>query len=98
MYKPLKDEFSVIYEGNVLNLGKEILNTMAEEIKKQVDLAILYKFYIDSGWHGATISYEQLDEVIAWVEQNAVGEVKWFDIRVAFAESKDYEWFMLRWG
>jgi hypothetical protein len=50
-----------------------------------------------SGWHGATVSYQQLDEVIEWVKQNATGEYRQYDNRFAFEQSKDYEWFKLRW-
>jgi hypothetical protein len=87
----------VIYEGKALNLEKRVLDKLVEDLKKKMDLEMLYNLLVESGWLGAAISYEQLDEVIAWVEQNAVGEVRWCDNRVAFAESKDYEWFKLKW-
>ena len=76
----------------------EILTELAKNISDQIDQELLYYLYITSGWHGATVSYQQLDEVKEWIETNKLGEVRWFDNRIAFEQSKDYEWFMLRWG
>jgi hypothetical protein len=51
-----------------------------------------------TGWHGTSVSYQQLDEVKEWIETNKLGEVRWYDNRIVFQESKDYEWFILRWS
>jgi hypothetical protein len=75
----------------------EILTELAKNISDQIDQELLYNLYITSGWHGATVSYQQLDEVKEWIETNKLGEVRWFDSSIAFEQSKDYEWFLLRW-
>ena len=74
-----------------------LLTELANNIRKRHDQELLYNLCITSGWHGATVSYQQLDEVIEWIKTNKLGEVRWFDNRVAFEQSKDYEWFKLRW-
>jgi len=79
------------------NEHDEILTEMANNIRNRLDQELLYNLCITSGWHGAIISYQQLDEVIEWVKQNTIGEHRWFDNRIAFEQSKDYEWFLLRW-
>ena len=76
----------------------EIVTELAKNIQKQQDQELLYNLCLVSGWHGATVSYQHLDEVKEWIETNKLGEVRWFDNRVAFEQSKDYEWFLLRWG
>jgi hypothetical protein len=79
------------------NEHDEILTELANNIRKRHDQELLYNLCIMSGWHGATVSYQQLDEVIEWVKQNATGEYRQYDNRFAFEQSKDYEWFKLRW-
>ena len=76
----------------------EILTELADNIRKRHDQELLYNLCITSGWYGATLSYQQLDEVKEWIETNKLGEVRWFDNRIAFEQSKDYEWFILRWS
>lgn len=78
------------------NEHDEILTELANNIRKRHDQELLYNLCIMSGWHGATVSYQQLDEVIEWVKQNATGEYRQYDNRFAFEQSKDYEWFKLR--
>lgn len=76
----------------------EIVTELAKNIQKQQDQELLYNLCLVSGCHGATVSYLILDEVKEWIETNKLGEVRWFDNRVAFEQSKDYEWFILRWS
>jgi hypothetical protein len=76
----------------------EILSELGKNIRLSLDQELLYNLCLMSGWSGATISYQQLDEVKEWIETTRLGEVKWFDNRVAFEQSQDYEWFMLRWS
>lgn len=76
----------------------EVYTELAKNIQKQLDQELLYNLCLVSGWHGKSVSYQQLDEVKEWIETNKLGEVRWFDNRIAFEQSKDYEWFMLRWG
>lgn len=78
-------------------IADDVLKELGENIRKQLDQEMLYNLCITSGWGGATVSYQHLDEVIEWVKQNTTGEYRWFDNRVAFEQSKDYEWFLLRW-
>jgi hypothetical protein len=80
------------------NEHDEIVTEMANNIRKQLDQELLYNLCIMSGYAGAIVSYEQLDEVTEWIKQNATGEYRQFDNRFAFKESKDYEWFLLRWS
>ncbi len=80
------------------NEHDEIVTEMANNIRKQLDQELLYNLCIMSGYAGAIVSYQQLDEVTEWIKQNATGEYRQFDNRFAFKESKDYEWFLLRWS
>lgn len=77
-------------------IDDEILTELAHSL----DQELLYNMCmcIMTGWGSAIISYQQLDEVKEWVEANKTGEVRWFDNKVAFEQSKDYEWFILRWS
>jgi hypothetical protein len=79
-------------------IDDEVLTEFANNIRNRLDQELLYNLCITSGWYGTTVSYQQLDEVTEWVKQNATGEYRWFDNRVAFEQSKDYEWFLLRWS
>ena len=49
------------------SIDDEVLTEFASNMCKQLDQELLYNLCITSGWSGATISYEQLDEVIEWV-------------------------------
>ena len=80
------------------NEHDEIVTEMANNIRKQLDQELLYNLCIMNGYAGAIVSYQQLDEVTEWIKQNATGEYRQFDNRFAFKESKDYEWFLLRWS
>jgi len=75
----------------------EVMAELAKNIKHSIDQEIAYKLLLSTGWAGAIVSYQQLDEVKEWVEANKTGEVRFYDNRVAFEQSKDYEWFILRW-
>lgn len=79
-------------------IDDEVLAELAKNIKHSMDQELLYNLCLMTGWGGAIISYQRLDEVKEWVEANKTGEVRWFDNRVAFEQSKDYVWFILRWG
>jgi hypothetical protein len=79
------------------SIEDEVLAEFANNVRKQIDQELLFNLCVMRGWGSATISYEQLDEVIEWVKQNATGEYRWCDNRIAFEQSKDYEWFLLRW-
>jgi hypothetical protein len=81
-----------------VTIADDVLKELGANIRKQIDQELLYNLCIMSGWYGTTVSYQQLDEVIEWVKQNTTGEYRWFDNRIAFEQSKDYEWFMLRWS
>lgn len=76
----------------------EIITELAKNIKHSMDQELLYNVCLMSGWKGAIVLYQQLDEVKEWVETNKLGEVRWYDNRLAFEQSKDYEWFILRWA
>lgn len=76
----------------------EIVTELAKNIKHSMDQELLYNLCIMTGWHGTSVSYQQLDEVKEWIETNKLGEVRWYDNRIVFQESKDYEWFILRWS
>lgn len=76
---------------------KNICEELAKNIRYTLDQELLYNLCIMSGWGGATVSYDQLDEIKEWTVKNSTGDVKWFDNRVAFQQEKDWEWFMLRW-
>jgi hypothetical protein len=80
------------------NEHDEILTAMANNIRNRLDQELLYNLCIMTGWHGTSVSYQQLDEVKEWIETNKLGEVRWYDNRIVFQESKDYEWFILRWS
>lgn len=79
-------------------IDDEVYTELAKNIKHSLDQELLYNMLLMKGWAGAIVSYQQLDEVKEWVETNKLGEVRWYDNRIAFQESKDYEWFILRWG
>jgi hypothetical protein len=81
-----------------MNNEQEVLSEFAKNIRNALDQELLYNLCIATGWYGAIISYQNLVEVEDWINKNKLGEVRWFDNRVAFQESKDYEWFILRWG
>jgi hypothetical protein len=76
----------------------EVINEFAKNIRKSLDQELLYNLCIMSGYAGVTVEYKHLYEITEWVKQNATGEYRQFDNRFAFKESKDYEWFMLRWS
>jgi len=80
------------------NEHDEILTELANNIRDQIDQELLYNFYITSGWCGYTILHPHTEDIVEWVKQNATGEYRWFDDRVAFQQSEDYEWFILRWS
>lgn len=76
----------------------EIATELAKNIREQIDQEIVFNILLATGWLGTEISYQLIDEAKAWVEENKLGEVRWLDNKVAFEQSKDYEWFILRWG
>ena len=79
-------------------IADDVLTELGNNIRKQLDQELLYNFCIMSGYAGVTVEYRYLDEITEWVKQNVTGEYRQFDNRLAFKESKDYEWFLLRWG
>ena len=80
------------------HISDEVYTELAKNIKHSMDQELLYNLCIMTGWHGTSVSYQHLDEVKEWIETNKLGEVRWYDNRIVFQESKDYEWFILRWS
>jgi hypothetical protein len=79
------------------HIEDEVYTELAKNIQHSLDQELLYNLCIMKGWFGTSVSYQQLDEVKKWVETNKLGEVRRYDNRIVFQESKDYEWFILRW-
>jgi oligoribonuclease (3'-5' exoribonuclease) len=99
MTRKLDAKYTVEQKVDIeITIEEEVLTELAKNIRQQMDQEMLYNLCLMSGWAGATVSYQQLDEIKEWVETNKLSEVRWFDNRVAFQDSKDYEWFILRWG
>jgi hypothetical protein len=98
MTRKLSAKWTHEKDGEIVFLiDDDVLKELGDNIRKQLDQELLYNLCITSGWGSATVSYQQLDEIIEWVKQNATGEYRQFDNRIAFEQSKDYEWFLLRW-
>lgn len=78
-------------------VSDEVLNEISDAIRIKLDQKLLFDL-TTVGWHRAIILYPHTEDIVEWVKQNARGEYRWFEDQIAFEQSKDFEWFILRWS
>jgi hypothetical protein len=82
------------------DLLEEMMEAKAKEFADQVDADILRGMLSELGWHEVILqpmSWEEGYLIDAWIEENIKGRMWTHGLVWMFEESKDANWFKLRW-
>jgi|APGre2960657404_1045060.scaffolds.fasta_scaffold17393_5 hypothetical protein len=81
-----------------MNIEHEILDKLASDMSKEIDYDVLVSVlnWIRVELPPFNSRYHAVD-IADWCANNCMGEFMNHGVKFAFEESKDAEWFILRW-
>jgi hypothetical protein len=78
----------------------DIEDEMARQLADEIDAELIADMLVAGGWTKVPLNfrdrYHSVD-ILIWVEDNCTGKHQRCGKYFVFQESKDAEWFMLRW-
>jgi hypothetical protein len=85
-----------------MTLEEEIANKMGNQIAREIDREMLWSMLEDIGWHRVMLprfvdNHHAID-IGYWLEENCKKAFERNGRDFLFEDSKDANWFMLRWG
>lgn len=84
---------SVLYE----TLDKAAIDQAAAAMAREIDREILWGMLEGMGWTRVMIPFNNNIHINLWVADNCKGAVEYHDRDYIFEDSKDANWFILRW-
>jgi hypothetical protein len=85
-----------------MTLEEELLNKAGITLAQEIDREVLWGMLQGIGWTRVMLptmgNGEQAVEIMCWLEDNCKGSHKRWGRDFIFEDSKDANWFILRWG
>lgn len=82
-------------------LQDEILTSIAKEMQREIDDDIMSTFLVDTGWTSVKYYYKSNKEAVdiaVWLKDNCQNQWRRLGSDFVFENTKDAEWFILRWS
>ena len=84
------------------NLEQEIINKAGNDLSREIDREVLWSMLQGIGWHRVMLprlvdNHHAID-ITYWLEENCKKAVERNGRDFIFEDSKDANWFRLRWG
>jgi hypothetical protein len=79
---------------------EEMMDIMAEEIRKEIDEGIISNILVESGWTPVKFYFKngpQATDIQIWLAGTCTGDYRRLGSDYVFENKQDAEWFMLRW-
>lgn len=90
--KLLTDRSGTLYD--------QMIDNAVQRLADDIDFEVLISAFLESGWSKVVLkpmTWEHGTEVDSWVEQNIKGQFHTRGLVWVFKESKEANWFKLRW-
>lgn len=81
-------------------LQDEILTSIANQMQKEFDDSIMSNILIETGWTPVEFYFKSNKHAVdtnEWLSQNCLDQWRRLGIFYLFENTKDAEWFILRW-
>jgi hypothetical protein len=89
-------------ESQNVMLEQEMIEAKAKEMQTEIDREVLWGMLQGMGWHRVMLPYytsnEQAIDIQSWIEENCKHAHERSGRDFIFEDSKDANWFKLRWG
>lgn len=83
-----------------MNLEQEVMDRMATELKNEIDFQILASMLVELGWTQVVLrpmTHEQGLAIDNWVKTHCKSAVETLGLVWLFEDSKEANWFTLKW-
>lgn len=83
-----------------MNLQEHVINDMAKQISQEIDFEILAGMLVELGWTRivlAPMTQEQSLAVDGWIKEYCKSPVETMGLVWLFEDSKEANWFALKW-
>lgn len=84
-----------------MSLEEELTEILAKEIQKEIDEGIMSNILVETGWTSVQYYYKSNKEAVdiaIWLEDNCQSKWRRLGSDFVFENTKDAEWFILRWS
>lgn len=85
----------------VKSLQDDMMDILAEEIRKEIDEGILSNMLAETGWTPVQFYFkngQQATDIQIWLAGTCTGDYKRLGNEYVFENKQDAEWFILRWS
>lgn len=85
-----------------MKLEEEMINEAGYNLAQEIDKEVLFGMLVSLGWTRVLLpifdSREQYDEMVEWLATYCKNPYERKGSDVIFEDSKDANWFILKWG
>ena len=80
-----------------MNVQDEIIEQAAKRLADDIDRGIIWSMLEELGWTRVTVTQNNNVHINIWAAKNCKGAYEYHDREYIFEDSKDANWFKLKW-